>query len=104
MTQILQNKPNPKSQETIELLGGYTAPVAFYRFVEGQVEDAMQELQAGEIYTLEMLCGGEFWLILDTPNNQRLAGRCFAHMGHQGRFPFEFMQYKRRPTKRYQLK
>jgi hypothetical protein len=104
MTQILKNKPDSMPQETMELLGGYKAPVAFYEFVEGQVQDAMHEVQEGKIYTLEMLCGGEFWLILETPNNQRLAGRCFAQMVHQGRFPFEFMQYKRSPTKRYLLK
>jgi len=104
MKQNLKNKPDFMPQETMELLGGYKAPLAFYGFVEEQVEDAMKEVQAGKIYTLEMLCGGEFWLILETPNNQRLAGRCFAHMVHQGRFPFEFKQYKRSPTKRYQLK
>jgi hypothetical protein len=104
MTQILKNKLGSKSQKTIELLGGYTAPVALYEIVAQQVEDAMHQVQVGKIYTLEELCGDEFWLILETPNNQRMAGRCFAHMVDQGRFPFEFIQYKNSKTKHYILR
>ncbi len=104
MTQILKNKLGSQAMETIELLGGYTAPVAFYKIVEQQVEDVMHQVQAGKIYTLEELCGDEFWLILKTPFNQRLAGRCFAHMVDKGRFPFEFIQYKNSKTKHYILR
>lgn len=104
MTQILKNKLGTKPLETIELLGRHTAPVALYEIVARQVEGAMHQVQAGEIYTLEELCGDEFWLILETPSNQRLAGRCFAHMVHRGRFPFEFIQYKNSKTKHYILR
>lgn len=104
MTKTLKNKQLTKDQKITELLGKYTAPTAFYEYIAFQVEDAMQEVQAGKVYTLKMLCGEEFWQILETAFNRRLAGRCFAHMVDQGRFPFEFFQYKRSPTKRYLLK
>ncbi len=104
MTQIFKNEVGTKPLETIELLGGYTAPVALYEIVAREVEDGMHQVQAGKIYTLEELCGDVFWLILKTPFNQRLAGRCFAHMVHHGRFPFEFIQYKNSKTKHYILR
>ena len=104
MTQTLKNNLGAKPVEIIELLGGYKAPVAFYKIVAQQVEDAMYQVKADKIYTLKELCGDEFWLILNTPRNQRLAGKCFAHMVDQGRFPFAFIQYKRSRTKHYILR
>lgn len=104
MTQISKNIHDSEMQKTIELHGGYTVPVAFYNIIALQVEEAIHQMQAGEIYTVEKLCGEEFWLILGTPDNQRLAGRCVADMVNQGRLPFEFIQYKHSPTKRYQLR
>lgn len=103
-TQNLSNKHSAQHQAVTELIGGYNAPTAFYKLIEQQIEDGMRAVKAGKLYTLRMLCGEEFWLILGTAYSKRLAGRCFAHMVDQGHFPFEFIQYKRSPTKRYQLK
>lgn len=93
-----------ESQKIIELPGGYKVPLEFYEIVASQVEDVMHEVQTDKIYTAKMLCGDVFWGILKTPYNQRLAGKCFAHMVSQGRFPFEFIQYKRSKTKHYILR
>ena len=89
---------------SMDLIGGYKAPTHFYRSVEQQIQDALNEVKPEKLYTLRMLCGEEFWSILGSNFCRRLAGRCFAHMVDQGHFPFEFIQYKRSPTKRYLLK
>jgi hypothetical protein len=90
-------------QTITALIGGYNAPTAFYLLVEKQIKKGMHKVMPGNLYTTRMICGEEFWLTLGNNYKKRLAGRCLAHMVVKGRFPFNFIQYKRSPTKRYQL-
>lgn len=90
--------------ETIKLLWGYQAPKAFYEDVAKQVALAMGSIEAGKLYTTKTLCGDAFWSGLGRNKNKRLAGRCLAHMVYKKRFPFEFVQHMRSPTKRYRLR
>lgn len=98
------NKQHEIPQPLTQLIGGYSAPTALYRSVELQVKDALPLLKSDQLYTLRNLCGDEYWQILGTAFCRRLAGRCFAHLVDAGILPFEFIQYKHSPTKRYQLK
>ncbi|MDI1308614.1 MAG: hypothetical protein PSV17_04165 [Methylotenera sp.] len=101
--QIIATRSEITPVKNIDLFGGYKAPVALYDAVEKQVGDSITHLQHEKLYRLRLICGDEFWALLDNAFTRRIAGRCFAHMIYHGQFPFEFVQYKRSPTKRYQL-
>lgn len=84
------------------LYDGYTVSEAFYNKVRRQVHEIIPAMLPGEKYTLEMLCGDEFWLPL-SDGNKRLSGRCMAHMVTRGLLPLRFARTKHEYPKRYQL-
>ena len=60
------------------LADGYTVTESFYNKVGSQVAEIIPAMLPGAKYTLEMLCGDEFWQSLSN-GEKRLAGRCMAH-------------------------
>jgi hypothetical protein len=87
----------------ILLSGGHSVTEAFYKKVELQVEEVLPAVVPEVSYTLEELCGQEFWGQL-SPNEQKLAGRCMARMVKNGELPFEFVGCKHASPKRYKWK
>ena len=80
----------------------YTVSADFYDAVRHQVEDIIPALDPNEIYTLEMLCGDEFWQSF-TAGEQKMAGRCMADMVVTHQLPFRFVQGEHEYPKLYQL-
>ena len=73
------------------LHNGYTVSADFYDKIRYQVEEILHVLDPNEIYTLEKLCGDEFWQSL-TAGEQKTAGRCMANMVVTKQLPFRFVQ------------
>jgi hypothetical protein len=71
--------------------------------VRRQVEEILPALQRGVPYTLEELCGPEFWGPLSAAERQ-MAGRCMAFMVAAGQLPLEFVGCKHAYPKRYRLR
>jgi hypothetical protein len=86
----------------VVLYDGYTAPAYLYNAVRYQVEEIIPAVDPDEIYTLEILCGEAFWQSL-TAGEQKMAGRCMAHMVITKQLPFRFVQGKHEYPKLYQL-
>ena len=84
------------------LYDGYTVSADFYDAVRHQVEDIIPALDPDGIYTLEMLCGNEFWQSL-TAGEQKTAGRCMANMVVTNQLPFRFVQGVHEYPKLYQV-
>ena len=68
---------------------GFSAPRAFFESVEERVLEIIPALLRGHGYTLEDLCGPDFWGSL-SDGQRRLAGRCMAFMVKKGMLPLEF--------------
>ena len=81
----------------------YTVPATLYNAVQLQVEEIIPALDRDEIYTLEELCGKEFWDSL-TAGEPSMAGRCMAHMVVNNLLPLSFADYKHEYAKRYRLR
>lgn len=86
-----------------EVLNCHTVPTKLYEDIKSHMFTQLNKVQPDQLYTLKKMCGKEFWNGMNSWQ-QRKAGRAFAHMVHVGLFPFEFIRYKKSPTKRYLLK
>jgi hypothetical protein len=86
----------------IILCDGYTVPNTLYTNVREQVAEIIPAVERDVKYTLEMLCGREFWDQL-TDGEKRIAGRCMAQMIVKGLLPLRFAETKHEYPKRYQL-
>lgn len=86
-----------------EVLNCRRVPTKLYEEIKRQMLIQINRVQPNKLYKLKDMCGKGF---LGGMNSwqQRESGRAFAHMVHVGLFPFEFIKYKKSPTKRYQLK
>ena len=82
---------------------GYSVLVSFYNSVRRQVEEAIPHLVRDEKYSLEMLCGEEFWDPL-TEGECRKAGRCMSHMVRNNLLPLRFADSKHEYPKIYELR
>lgn len=89
--------------EMTEVLNCHRVPTKLYMDVQAQMYKQLNTLLLNRTYTLKQMCGKQFWSGMNSWQ-QRAAGRAFAHMVHVGLFPLEFIQHKKSPTKRYQLK
>lgn len=85
------------------LYGGRTVPQAFFDGVQQQVEEVLPAMDPKARYTSKMLCGMEFWALLNN-GERRTAGRCLAHMVAQELLPLVFAESKSKHPKWYQLK
>ena len=92
-----------KLQIMLVLSNGDTILEDTYTRVLKQVEEIVPALEPSESYTLETLCGEEFWNGLAV-GERRMAGRYIAHVAKQGPFPLEFVGCKHQYPKKYRLK
>ena len=80
-----------------------TVSKSFFDTVNRQVKEMIPALFLGHGYTLEDLCGADFWGPL-SDGQRRLAGRCMVYMVRNGLLPLEFTGHICASPKRYQLK
>ena len=85
------------------LPSGHAPSAEFFESVRRQVEEVIPAMQRGVSYTLEVLCGPEFWGPL-TAAQRQLAGKCVAFMVTAGLLPLEFVGCKHANPKEYRLK
>lgn len=99
---MTMNQKNNSGNCNTNVLGGHSVPTTLYWDVMKHMDAQMHKVKPEALNTLKGMCEIDFW---DDMNSwqRRKAGRAFAHMVHTGIFPFEFVQYKRSPTKRYLL-
>ena len=60
---------------------------SFYTEIREQVTDIVPALLPHSKYTLQALCGPEYWNAL-TDGERRSAGMCMAHMVRNGLIPY----------------
>lgn len=90
--------------EAVVLLhDGTSVSGALYGQVRVQVEGILDALEHGERYTLEMLCGPEFWRGL-SDGDRRTAGICMSDMVRNGILPLAVAKSKHEYPKWYRLK
>jgi hypothetical protein len=82
---------------------GFAMPKAFFESVKEQVLEIIPALTRGIAFTLEDLCGADFWGAL-SDGQRRLAGRCMVYMVRDGMLQLEFSGHICASPKRYQLK
>lgn len=103
MTNSKQKAISDSRSPTVQVLCGRSVSRKLYVQVEDIVAKRMLRVEPGRLYRLQDICGEE-WLGLGNAYVRRDAGRCFANMVSFGRFPFQFIQYKRSRTKWYLLR
>jgi len=96
-------KVKASKQEMTEVLNCHRVPTKLYVNIQNHMNARMNNVEPNRLYTLKQMCGKEFWKGMNSWQ-QRKAGRAFAHMVAVGIFTFDFIQYKKSPTKRYRLK
>jgi hypothetical protein len=100
---IFSTTTNAQAIEILVLydgMRGHSAHRAFYDSIRREILDIAPALIPGEGYTAEMLCGPEFWCQL-SDNEQRLAGRCVAHMVRNGLLPLIRLDCRHKSPARY---
>lgn len=101
---VIPVKPRSPLAGKVQLLaGGYPVSAAFFESIRQQVEAAIPTLNLPQAYTLEKLCGKEFWAKLDSGERKR-AGRCMAHLVVKNEFPLVVAPSNHEYPKYYQLK
>ena len=79
---------NENTTEVILLLNGsFTVPQKLHDNVREQVTDIAPALTLDTKYTLQMLCGPEYWDSLSITERQS-AGKCMAYMVKKGLVPY----------------
>lgn len=91
-------------EKSTKVLGGHYVPTRLYVDLMAHMQAKMPAIAPDTLHTLKGMCDEEFWEGLKSSWLRCKAGRAFAHMVSTQIFPFEFIQYKRSPTKRYLLK
>jgi len=88
--------------QRIQLHEGYSVSPEFFHEIRLHVGGRLPGLQPGCPYKAEELAGKEFWALL-CPGDQRLAGRCIAHMVTHQMLPLTFFKGKHEYPKLYRL-
>jgi hypothetical protein len=84
----------------IVLHDGFPVKKAFYDLIRVRVEEIIPALQPGITYTLQTLCGEDFWQPL-TPVERSVAGRCMANMVRESRLPLAMVGCEHQSPKKY---
>jgi hypothetical protein len=82
---------------------GYCAPSGFCGSILRQVWEVLPAVGPNEKYSLEQLCGPEFWNPLG-PLERQMAGRIMVRLVLGGWLPFEIIGCRHSNPKKYQLK
>ena len=92
---------NETTAEVILLLDdSFTVPQKSYNQVREQVTDIVPALLPDVEYTLQMLCGPEYWDSL-TMDERRSAGKCMVHMVKNELVPYDFAGWSCQSPKVY---
>ncbi len=94
---------NSETVDYLVLRPNLTVPKRLYEAIRQQVLEIIPALSPDTEYTLEDLCGNDFWGDMGD-GNRRLGGRCMAYMVEHGLLPFRFAGPPCASPKRYQLK
>jgi hypothetical protein len=93
----------PKVVEYIMIQGRYCVPKTLCDSIKKQVESIIPALIRNVNYTLEELCGEEYWNQL-TVGARKLAGRAMAHLVSTKSLPLNFGPTTGANAKTYCLK
>ena len=80
----------------------YSVARVFYDAIRREILDVMPALFPDAGYTVEMLCGSDIWLPM-SDTQQRLAGRCVAHMVRNDELPLRRLGCRHKSPARYAL-
>lgn len=80
---------------------GYIAPGGVCKAVFQQVDEVTPALEPGRLYTLELLCGPEFWGGLSAAERQ-MAGRIMVRLVLGGWLPLRLVGCRHRNPKQYE--
>lgn len=89
MNILSDNHNTSESSIYILLYGGYTVLESFYNNIQSLIKEALPFLVCDEQYTVEILCGSNFWKSLNA-GEKKMAGRCVAHMVMESRIRLSF--------------
>jgi hypothetical protein len=87
----------------IQLSDDFSAPAEWVECIRLHIVGRLAALQQDRIYTAKKLAGRDFWDSMSS-GEQRLAGRCIAHLVSHGELPLEFVRGKHEYPKHYRLK
>jgi hypothetical protein len=91
------------SEQYLVLRLDLTVPKWLFDSVLQLVIEIAPGVDPSKEYTLEMLCGEEFWKPL-SDWHRRLAGQCMVYMVEQERVPFCFAGHRCESQKKYMLR
>jgi hypothetical protein len=91
------------SEDRIVVTPLYSLDAEFCDVIRRQIEEIVPALISGVAYTLEELCGEEFWSTLSV-GQCRYAGRCMAWLVTNNRLPLCFAPSRHEFPKYYRLK
>ena len=87
----------------IQLSDGFSAPAEWVECIRLHIVGRLAALQRDRTYTAKKLAGRDYWGSLSS-GEQRLAGRCIAHLVSHGELPLVFVRGKHEYPLRYRLK
>jgi hypothetical protein len=77
-------------------------PIDFYEMIHRQVEEIIPALVPGVSYTLEMLCGEDFWNAMDV-KQRRQAGKCMVHLVKTEKIPLKIQGCEHQFPRKYMM-
>ena len=94
---------NQNSLRYIMLDDKWCVPEEFFNRIKNQVTEIIPAVTPDTDYTLQDLCGNEFWLPLPF-GDRKLAGRCMVYLVQHDVLPFKFSGRLCQSPKKYCLK
>ena len=94
---------NEYAEKQLVLSSNLCVPEWLFESIKKQVIEIAPAVDPYAKYTLESLCGDEFWGSLSNWH-RRLAGRCMAYMVEHERVPYRFAGHLCESPKKYMLK
>ncbi len=73
---------------------------SFYLRIKDRVQEIIPAMQRGHKYSLQQLCGEDFWSAL-SKGERIMAGICMAYMVEKEVLALDFADYSCRTPKRY---
>jgi hypothetical protein len=97
------NSSNTPNETFLVLSPKLTVPRSLFSSILRQVTAIAPAVDPHQEYTLQELCGEEYWQSLSNWH-RRLAGKCMAHMVTHGLVPYCFAGHLCESPKKYMLK
>jgi hypothetical protein len=97
------NSSNTQNEKFLVISPKLTVPRSLYNSILRQVTEIAPAVNPYQEYTLQVLCGDEYWQSLSNWN-RRLAGKCMAHMVTHELVPYCFAGHLCESPKKFMLK